>query len=273
MYQFPLIIAVLLPSIFVYGDMRCVKLPMFTCWILAFLISILCSPMSKSIKTAFILLILCAYWRNLDLLLNLVMELYHPSKYSAFTIDCARLVLNRHFSIIDNFSSLLNQPTIFICNYAKDRFENTLLLYLPRKLTILASEEFVEYTGVNTIIPTITIPKRGGYYNTLQKQLEQELAKGRSVICYSQKPLYIDGKNYGKFHTGVLKLAKLRGLPITPLYIEAIKSEFGGIYNQPIRFIVDKTIRVTNVSHTISHIKAFYKRMIHLYEINDISDV
>jgi hypothetical protein len=270
MFEAPLVVAALCPAVITLSGTYCMSLPAFTIWLLVFIAALLSSSAELSLKSGILLVVLCIYWRNIDLLLGICSELYQPSDNMALCRANGYEVLSRHFIPKHNFENISNEPTIFICNYAQDRFENALIMFIPRALTIITSEQFKNYTGVDAIFPTIPMPASGGGFTELEKRIRKAVGEGQSILCYSQKPLFIEGQNYGKIRSGIFHIAQSIGLTITPLYIHSIKSHAGSIYKQTIELVADTPRKVKNPAQAISQVKSFFT---HMNKVNDVSDV
>ena len=200
-------------------------------------------------------LLLSIYWRNIDLLIGISSELYYPSRTREYSIQNAKFVLQRHFDIRCHIPN--REPTIYICNYVKDRFENALILFLPAKLTVLATEKFIKSTGVDSLVDSIGVSEKNNY-EFLNAEVPARIAKGHSILCYSQKPLFMDNKNYGKMRSGIFNIARVNNLTITPLYIPPIQTQCQAIYNQEINIVAGESLRVYNTAKTIADIKHFF---------------
>ncbi len=249
-----------LPSINTIGSTHCLTMPIFTIWILTLLVALAISDINSAVKTPLIALIISLYWRNIDLLIGIGAQLYYPSLSTKYTSEMGRCILLRHFEVVQHNLSH-KAPTIYICNYATDRFENALVLFIECKLTILVSEVFADRTCIDNIMSTIHVPLKNSY-SFLKTQIVQQIAKGNSILCYSQKPLYLEGVNYGKIRTGVFSIAReIPSLTITPLYIEPIKTHIRSIYRQKIHIIAGEPRQVVNVAETINSVKLFFARM------------
>ena len=171
----------------------------------------------------------------------------------------ARMLLERNFEISHNFDQLPAAPTIFVCNYVHDRYENIFCMYIPAKITIIASVEMIEYANLSTTIDAIPTNSRGGNYELLEQKIIKVMDSRRSIFCYPQKPCFVEGRNYGKMRGGIFQIARAHGFTITPLYIDPIQSQCGAIFRQTIRMRVGKTAPVINAAQTMLELGKFYK--------------
>ena len=259
------IIAVL-PAFEVFSSTHCLTTPMFTAWIFLFLIALIVSSIHVEIKTTFILLILMLYWRNMDLLLNLFAGLYYPSSVKQFTVETAKCALLRHFNIQHSIHN--SKPTIYVCNYAHDRFENAFILFLPKPFVILVSDAFATHTDIEELVSTVKVPANNSY-SAMEFEIKKQLENGKNIVCYSQKPLYVEGKNYGRIRKGLFYIAQENpNMTITPLYIQPIQTYFRAIVPQAIHMIAGRSMKVVSAPVAISRVKSFFNRMDSIFNEN-----
>lgn len=220
------------------------NLPTFTSWVIVLICAILGSDIKTDIKKGIAIILFYTFWRNIHLLLCSLLEISSPRKQSIHSIQKAILT---HFDIGGNFEDLPAGQTIFICNYAQDRFENLFPLFIPRKLVYMMSEVFSDVSEFNKIIPTLIVPERNGFEYAC-KAVRKKISEGSDLFCYCQKPLFIDNINYGKFRKGIFKIAQTENIQITLVFIDSIQTYASAIYQQNIWIRIGPTLRLTNDS-------------------------
>lgn len=235
------------------------SLPAFSIWILTFIMSIVTSHIPGDLKKSVVAVLLYLYWRNIHLLLGTLTPLSLMDGQT--TLENTKAALCVHFDFKINGNNLESRrPTIFICNYARDRFENLFPLFLPRKIMFMMSELFADISNFDSAISAIIIPKEGSF-DRIGSLIGNSLSKGIDVLCYCQKPLFVDDCNYGRIRTGIFKIAHLNNFTITPLYIEPIKTYLHAVYYQEIQIIVGEPVRAIDVPSAILETKTFFKKI------------
>jgi hypothetical protein len=249
----------LLPAIQAVGETYCMSLPSFSVWIVVFVISIISAQIPPDLKKSCITILLYLYWRNIHLLFATLTPLSLLDKHTSLDATKAALSVHFHFKI-NNLGSERKHPTIFICNYAADRFENLFPLFLPKQVTFIMSELFADISNFDNMIPSIVVPKANSFQK-ITRLINTAIKNGNDVLCYCQKPLFVDGDNYGRIRTGIYKIARDNKLTITPLYIEPIKTFMNAVCYQEIQITAADPIVVTEVSQAILYTKTFFKKI------------
>jgi len=234
------------------------SLPALSAFIFVIIIAIFVSPLIETMKISFITVLFWLYRRNLDILFSILGIMYN-SEHHQLSKERTQMLVKEHFDVIHNFHLLPAQPTIFICNYTHDRFEHIFFSLIPRKLVLVLTSRAANLGQIDTYMDVICTNEKGGCYDHLEKEIARYVAGGTSIFCYIQKPCFIDEKNYGKFRTGVFRIAKKLAVPITPIKIGHIQAVGGAIFYQPICVTVGKTHYVSDVVESVFETKTFLK--------------
>lgn len=252
----PTLILSILPAVETLGRTYCMKLPAVSAWILVFIVSILSSDIPPDLRKAAVSILLYLYWRNIHILLRSLTEFSLSVGPSA--IAAVKSCLSLHFNVQIKGLPLPARPTLFICNYACDRFENLFPLFIPRKMVYIMSEIYADVSGFDGSISTIIVPDQNGF-SLVSAQIQDVLQRGENILCYCQKPLFVDDCNYGRVRRGIFQIAHKLGFTVTPVYIEPIKTYLKAVYYQNIEILIGKTELVLDASQTILNVKHFFK--------------
>ena len=110
------------------------------------------------------------------------------------------------FRLEHNFEDLPDKPTIFVCNYVKDRLENFACIMIPRNFAIMAGGVLAKYKMFGLIKHLITKEKVNGSFSDIEKQIKEKTQKGLSIFSYitsdyvDKKTQYIPRIRKGVFH-------------------------------------------------------------------------
>jgi hypothetical protein len=234
-----LLLGSLLPAIIEYSELYCAKTTSLSLGIVALIFTLWTSSLDDSLKIAAIAILVYTYWRNIDLVLALSTELY-LGEAGLIARQNILFKLHQHFTFKLS-GAFPTAPSIIVPNYVRDRIENTFLLTLPqhtrRPFVVLATEKFIANSGIEFSVDVIPVGK-GGDYNSVTGKVRDFLNRGFDVVCYSQAPMFISGRNYGRIRTGMFTLAREFDLEITPVYFQPIQTLFGAIYKQDIHVVV-----------------------------------
>lgn len=243
------------PAVQTLSQTYCLGIPAFSSWIIVVIVALVGSRIDPEVKRAVVTVLLYLYWRNIHLLLVSLVEF---AEIRASTVESIKNVLSIHFDVRGNFGDLPDRPTLFICNYARDRFENLFPLFIPRKIVYMMSGAFSDASGFDAAIPTLVVPEKGGFEQVRDKVAEI-VRGGVNVLCYCQKPLFFGDENYGQFRTGMFRIARAAGIPLTPVRIDPIETSLSAIFFQEIRIHVGPTVQLTDDADIPQAILSFKK--------------
>lgn len=167
--------------------------------------------------------------------------------------------LNNGIRITHNFQKLPLKPTIFVCNYAKDRIENSMCVLIPRKLSILMQSGFKSFIP-NIIHRPIFVHGHGnGNLNYVKDEIQKSLDNNCCMFVYITKP---DSRKLytRKPRKGIYIIAKELGATVTPVYFDSLDHKNGIIPNQNLNIVVGDTFKVEDINVSRYETLQFFKK-------------
>lgn len=190
------------------------------------------SEKNSLFKKALIVGLISVYYKNIHLFFNVFNSFYIKKSVRTY-IDIYNGLLD-DIRVYSTDSKRLNPtPNIILCNYTSDRIENFSLLFLQKPSSFMMRKRLCKNFGFDKLCDVITTEEKSCFNETLQK-VYMKLKEGKYVISYINKSPYINRHNYGKIHTGMFKIARELGIPITLVAFDNIQTTwYGAICDQP----------------------------------------
>lgn len=154
-----------------------------------------------------------------------------------------------------DFSKLPDKPSIIVCNYCTDRLENLPCILIPKDICILMRD-----TPLHKVLKwPIYIYEKNSYDNT-KKEIIEHVNKGRSIFSYVTKPPKLGTKYIQGLRSGMFRLAKELGIPITLMAIDYIDTNIGIIPYQNFNILIGDTFIVDDVKISMYKARKFFSR-------------
>lgn len=235
-------------------------------------------PIGFIYKIALISIPIYVYHNNIHFIARLLKIFYkwnikYPSKDRKDDRGLGNDILQiykQHFNVIENFKDIPSNPTIFVANYCIDRIENVLCITLPVRQSVVMRDIFKNpVTIFGNIITNPIYLKHKGSYDYLYDQVKTHHEQGRYIFTYITKGKYNSYSNntIGKVTTGILNIAKLLNISVTPICIDSIGYDgIGRIKNQNFEIHIGKEIYINNIDSDVLTIKKFFKQTLIRFE-------
>lgn len=243
-----------------------------------FIIIISIIPVSFIYKIALISIPIYLYNNNIRFIARLLKIFYkwtikYPSKDRKDDIGLGNDILQtykQHFNVIENFKDIPSRPTIFVANYCTDRIENVLCITLPVKQSVVMRDLFKNpVTVFGNIITSPIYIKHKGSYDYLCKEVKTHHEQGRYIFAYITKGKYnsYSSNTTGKVTTGILNIAKLLNISVTPICIDSIDYDnIGRLKHQNFEIHIGKEINIRDIDSDVLTIKKFFKQTLNRFE-------
>lgn len=266
--------------IFLFSLLNMIPLLKNTCYtnylfVLTFLISliiliILLLNINVKIKLIIISIILVLYKNNFILFnsyfLALVEYGYINKVENRIDNDILR---NRYYNIFNslfrlklNFKKLPDKPSIIVCNYCSDRFENLALILIPKNVVVLIRDMVIKISKLDKLLKWVIEIKNENSYENTKREIVKHINEGRSVICYVTKDPHYGPNHIRGMRSGIFKISKELNIPITPVAIDYIDNDFGIIKYQNFCMEAGNTFNVYDVKETMFNTRIFFKNSI-----------
>lgn len=172
------------------------------------------------------------------------------------------------FKFKENFYHLPSSPSIIVCHYVYDRFENMASIMIPKNLSIIASRNVINISKLNYIVNNM-IPREDykNSYENIKLDIKKQIEQGNYIFAYitkaTHKYTYI-----GNMRTGLFSIAKELGVPITPIAIDYIDYSYGIIHYQNFHMHVGDTSYVEDVRTSMYNTRIFFKNRLKYFQRN-----
>lgn len=166
--------------------------------------------------------------------------------------------LSSRFNLIRDFTKFPSTPSILVCNYCYDRMENIACILFPANLAIMMRDSLKRTTGLHHIVkwPIFTTAK--GNYENSKKEVNEHMRAGRYIFAYVTKYSSLKWE-YITIRSGMFKIAKELGVPVTPVCIDYVDTKFGAITYQNFHMDVGDTFMVQDVGESMQQTKRYFK--------------
>ena len=183
------------------------------------------------------------------------------------TIKCKKSFSER-FKLKLNFEKLTDKPSLIVCNYCTDRFENLAIVLIPKNIVILIRDIVLKYSKLDKLLKWVIVVKKEDSYENTKKEIMKHINEGRSVVSYITKDPYLGPTHIRGIRSGIFKISKELNIPITPIAIDYIDNNFGMIKYQNFNIKADDTFNVENVKESMYKTKKFYKESMKAFKKN-----
>jgi len=169
------------------------------------------------------------------------------------------------FRFHDNFGKLPDKPSIIVCNYVWDRFENLASIIIPRNLAIVIANDFIMKSKLNYLVKHFILRnENGNSYERMKLEIKNHIDNDRYVFVYvSKAACYIS-----KLRSGMFRIAKELNIPITPLAVDYIDSYYGVIPYQNFYMYVGETFYVDDVDSDMYRTRKFFTERVEFFKRN-----
>ena len=162
-----------------------------------------------------------------------------------------------------NSHKLHNKPNIIISNYISDRIEHFFIFLLKKPISLLLGETICKDLKVYNFFDVTPIPDKNSYDFT-KKSITEKINEGKYVFCYINTRSYITRHNYGKYRSGIFKIARELNIPITLVAFDNIDMTwYGTIKEQPFIMNIGPTFYVSptkSINYYKYNTKKFFKK-------------
>ena len=246
----------------------------FTLLLILILISI--SDINIKLKIFIISIIIFYYYTNLHFIffyINVVLKYGYISsvdkrKDNIILYDTCYNMFSNKFRLHLNFNKLPQKPSLIVCNYCHDRFENLALILIPRNIVILIRDVVLKYTKLDKLIKWVIVIKKENNYESTKKEIQKHINEGRSVVSYVSKDPYFGPTHIRNIRSGIFKISKDLNIPITPLAIDYIDNNYGIINYQNFNMKTGNTFYVNDVKQSMTSVKKFFKNSLKSFKKN-----
>ena len=238
-----------------------------TFMIILIILIIFVTNINVKIKILTISILLFTYRNNL-LLFNFYFDLLFVNGYINTTNDridnkiltkkCHN-IFNQIFNLKLNFSKLTDKPSLIVCNYCTDRFENPAIILIPKNIVVLARDIVLKYSKLNKLLKWVIVIKKENSYENTKKEIMKHVNEGRSVVSYITKDPYLGPLDIRGIRSGIFKIAKELDIPVTPIAIDYIDNTYGSIKYQNFHIEAASSFKVDNIKDSMYETKKFYK--------------
>jgi hypothetical protein len=240
--------------------------------ILIMCVILMMKNISITLKITYIAVIYYIFRRNINILLQAIYLIYnYKRKYPVNARVDDRIlrgfvssIFTTNFRLVkEDFYKLPSTPSIFVCNYCSDRYENFACILIERNIAIVMRKT-TETVNIFGVIKWPIYALERDNFNMVKNAIDEHIKKDISVLAYvTLSPVY-SPTFIRKPRSGMFKIAKELNIPITPVTIDYIDTNFGSIPYQNFRIKIGETSYVDDVNKSISQTRLFFKKsMIH----------
>jgi hypothetical protein len=169
----------------------------------------------------------------------------------------ATKIFTSNFKLHTQFDKLPSFPSILVCNYCKDRIENTACIMFPLDIAILMRDGFV--SKLDKLVKWPIFTKSENNYENTKKHIKEHISAGRSIFTYITKPPTIKLDLLPSVRSGIFNIAKELNIPITLVCIDYVDTSFGSITRQNFRICVGETFMVKDVQESKYKSRIFFR--------------
>lgn len=259
------VLIILIPSLTMLTDFYYILASLATIVVLIFVV--LALPIPLSVRLAIIIIVVTIYRNNIILTTRIVSSvvktIYNnpPSTRSddAILRNIVEDSFGSTFKLHKEFDKFPSQPSILVCNYCKDRMENSACILFPADLAIMMRDGLKKTVHLHKIVKWPIYTKAKGNYEDTKKQVKEHMKQGRHVFTYITKHPKLRPDYIPVIRSGMFSIAKELGVPVTPVCIDYIDTNMGAITYQNFRIRVGDTFMVDDINDSATRTKTFFK--------------
>jgi hypothetical protein len=236
--------------------------------IIIVLLGVLISPIKWRYKILLFCIIIIIYRKSIIFFYDIYNTIYiykyikpiSTRSTNTVIIQSVQSIFKKHFKLIHNFDKLPMHPTIYICNYVRDRYENIACMLIPRECAIVMIKPIMKITGFDNLLQNIITRNHngGGDLNNIKNQVDTHIKKGTSVFVYGSIPSH--NGMIGRVRKGMFVIAKQLGITITQVAIDYISHNVGIIPYQRFEIKIGETFHVQDPGTGSIKTRRFYKK-------------
>ena len=235
--------------------------------IILLVMTLIAINLNIKIKIVAILIILFFYYTNLRLFsfyIFIIIKYGYITKVDSrndntVLQELSYYIFNKTFRLCLDFEKMPCKPSLIVCNYCYDRLENFAAMLIPGNVVILIRDVVLKYTKLDKVLKWIIVVKKEDSYENTRKEIAKHINEGRSVLSYITKDPYFGPTDVRGIRSGIFKISKELNVPITPITLDYIDSNYGLIKYQNFTVKAGDTFFVEDIKDAMTTVKKFFK--------------